>query len=177
MGEPNCKKIQELLPEYIEGGVDEKLSGVITSHIRSCPECRRAYETLQAIEKELVTLKDELPDYRETMMEVYSRLGLKRKNVFLRFLDSAIFPAVIATLFAFVMIIVSSYSFKEFPGKLSTLMMQIANTLTEKLPHILIQAFSGDARLLVAANLAIIVISIICLQSLNVWFRRSMNGY
>jgi len=177
MEELSCREVQELLPEYIEGGVDEKLSGAITSHIRSCPECRKAHETLQAIEKELVTLRNELPDYRETMIEVYSRLGLKRKNVFLRFLDSAIFPTVIATLFAFVMIIVSSYSFRGFPEKLSALMMHIANTLTEKLPHILIQAFSGDVKLLVAINLAIIVISIICLQSLIVWFRRSMNGY
>jgi len=177
MRELSCREVQELLPEYVEGRADEKLSGAITSHIRLCPECRRAYETLQAIEKELVSLSDELPDYRETMMKVYSRLGIKRKNVILRFLDSAIFPAFIATLFAFIIIIVSSYSFKGIPGKLSALMIQAAITLTERLPHLLIQAFSGDARLLVVVNLAIIVISIICLQRLNVWFRKSMNGY
>lgn len=43
----NCSDIQKHITEYIDGELKEKLTGVITRHLTSCPSCRQYEETLR----------------------------------------------------------------------------------------------------------------------------------
>ncbi len=42
----NCKKTQELLPEFYEGTLDEQNVDLVQAHIESCDDCREIIEAL-----------------------------------------------------------------------------------------------------------------------------------
>ncbi|MFO7946336.1 MAG: zf-HC2 domain-containing protein [Armatimonadota bacterium] len=43
----NCKEIQNKLPAYAVGDIDDQTRQEIAAHLQSCPDCRRELEVLQ----------------------------------------------------------------------------------------------------------------------------------
>jgi len=40
-GNLTCKRVKQLLPDYVAGLLDEVLYQAVQNHLLSCPECRR----------------------------------------------------------------------------------------------------------------------------------------
>ena len=41
-----CSLVQDLLPGYIDGVINEKSSEFVQKHLRQCEECRRAHDAM-----------------------------------------------------------------------------------------------------------------------------------
>lgn len=44
----NCEELKILLPEYIDGLLDEQRSSIVAGHLESCPACREHYTELSS---------------------------------------------------------------------------------------------------------------------------------
>ena len=44
----NCEELRILLPEYIDGLLDEPTSGVVRSHLENCSACREQHSELSS---------------------------------------------------------------------------------------------------------------------------------
>ena len=49
----NCDKIQIQLSEMIDGELAPELIDEVRSHLESCPECRKFYEKLRALDSNI----------------------------------------------------------------------------------------------------------------------------
>ncbi len=43
----NCKIVQDLLPNYIEGLTDKETNEYVKQHLNECKKCRNVYESLK----------------------------------------------------------------------------------------------------------------------------------
>lgn len=59
---PDCKQVQKLLTEYVEGVCSEEERQTVEKHVRGCGECR---EFLDAMEANEVEITDRSPSARE----------------------------------------------------------------------------------------------------------------
>ena len=53
----DCKKIRELLSEYIDGTLDAKTRDVVEEHLKTCKGCKEELEALKACIREVSSLK------------------------------------------------------------------------------------------------------------------------
>ncbi|MFD2563353.1 HEAT repeat domain-containing protein [Aquimarina rubra] len=58
----NCKQIQELLIDYLDGNLDQKEHQVITAHLTICNSCQESLQELQLIFDGIDQDPEELPD-------------------------------------------------------------------------------------------------------------------
>jgi hypothetical protein len=79
-----CKKIQDLLPEFISGNIQQERKGEIQQHLSTCPSCQMEYEQLQEIWQKLADLPQEKPGPQlrprfYTMLEAYKQ-GMQQSH-------------------------------------------------------------------------------------------------
>jgi predicted anti-sigma-YlaC factor YlaD len=89
----NCDVIEKLLPFYHEGTLTDTERAVVTEHLASCPRCRESSAAFAALERMLVTRRNELPHAGMISDAVLARLGTPRK----RFVPSPRWIAMILT--------------------------------------------------------------------------------
>ncbi len=56
-----CRKIRELLSEYLDGMLDEKTDALVRAHLSECPGCREEHASLQALVHELGAMEAVTP--------------------------------------------------------------------------------------------------------------------
>ncbi|WP_299435295.1 HEAT repeat domain-containing protein [uncultured Aquimarina sp.] len=58
----NCKQIEELLIDHLDGNLDQKEHQVITAHLTTCNSCKESLQELQLVFDEIDNDPEELPD-------------------------------------------------------------------------------------------------------------------
>lgn len=76
----NCDLIEELLPFYHEGTLTDTERAAVTEHLASCPRCRESSSVFAALERTLVTRRNELPRAGRISDAVSARLATPRKR-------------------------------------------------------------------------------------------------
>ena len=85
--ELDCKKVLDLINEYIDGELDAADTEFVRSHIEKCPECKKVFDELKELEKLLTKSAETAPDalYDRVMDEVREDASTtKRKNNLMR---------------------------------------------------------------------------------------------
>jgi len=76
----SCERYEELIPDLVDGTLSGALAGEVRDHIGRCPGCRRSYEALAGLERELGALPSLVPDGAAVAATVTGRLGLVRHS-------------------------------------------------------------------------------------------------
>ena len=73
----NCKIVQDLLPNYMEGLTDKETNEFIEQHLKKCKDCKKVYESLKEKPKNLeISENGKKVDY----FKKYKRIEGKGKN-------------------------------------------------------------------------------------------------
>jgi anti-sigma factor RsiW len=84
-----CERIEELLPSYVEGDLEEDERISVEAHLAACPGCREAFGLYTVLEESLVSLKEELPSARAASRMVARRLRFNGMEAWLSSMRSA----------------------------------------------------------------------------------------
>ena len=170
MNEISCERIEEMLIDYIEGELEREERKIVFDHIARCERCSTSYSAFLSLEKALVSMKDEVPSYKHTLEMVSSKLGIKRENVFIRFIHSPLLPVSLATLTAFALIYISNFHL-EVPVSWSII------EITRDFTGLIKRVFSEDIRILTGVNLILLSFFPLLWKKLAQNFISRSNGY
>ena len=73
------EEILGLLPWYINESLGEKERGLVMTHLRECPDCRKERDQLQSLQA-LVKESDRVPDYQFSYNKLLSRIEEAERN-------------------------------------------------------------------------------------------------
>lgn len=76
----HCDRCEELLPDLLDGGLPPAPAAALREHLDRCPACRKAFEELAGLERELGRLSGLVPDGAAVAAAVTGRLGLGRRR-------------------------------------------------------------------------------------------------
>jgi predicted anti-sigma-YlaC factor YlaD len=76
----NCTRIEELLVQYLEGGLSDDERRAVDAHVASCIECRRSLDAFLALEESLVDLKETVTSWKTAEARYARRAGLDSRR-------------------------------------------------------------------------------------------------
>ncbi len=78
----NCKRLEEMLPAYLEGDLAAEDGAEIERHLASCAGCRLMLAELESLESSLASLKESVPSWKEAEKRFDRRWGRERWRSF-----------------------------------------------------------------------------------------------
>jgi putative zinc finger protein len=115
----NCRRIEKLMPLYVEGDLENDQAARVSAHIEECGDCKKSLIEYEASQSWLRL--HEPPEFEDALFDsirlgVMSEINQKRHSAFARFFETRIAPyrAYYAT--ACLLIIFAAFAFYFYPG-------------------------------------------------------------
>ncbi|RKZ08048.1 hypothetical protein DRQ05_02155 [bacterium] len=172
-----CEEAEKKMVEFVEGELPAKESKLIAEHISKCKKCRESYTLHLEVERSLKSLRAELPSYGKTISDVYRALGIKRKGIMQRLIQSPVFAALSIVVIGFVAIFFSDADIARFSMGCADRIVLISDSFAKAASATIIDLFGGKVRTLLAVNISLIIFFSFIWSRAVLNFQRHTNGF